>query len=267
MTLVVDAVVCSRVRGLQEALSSDTIALEISTRNARVAALQTPGPAARRPRPGPGSAERRHRRRPRRRQVCSAGTIRARARTPRIDPRGGGCSRRAPCSRAQGCPGIGAGEDARRVAQAPRRLAGFGACIPRQCRARRRATADGWRNRLESDPRRGEAAPQMGDRASADSLRWNLDLVLDQRGAGIADLPGGASGMLCRDYTGKEADKLVAHRPRRGLAGRRTARPRAGLHKAPRAEEALSADTIALETRAFRRSKLSAGTGCAPAWT
>jgi hypothetical protein len=34
----------------------------------------------------------------------------------------------------------------------------------------------------------------MGDRASADSLRWNLDLVLDQLGADMADLPGGASG-------------------------------------------------------------------------
>jgi hypothetical protein len=45
----------------------------------------------------------------------------------------------------------------------------------------------------------------MGDRASADSLRWNLDLVLDQRGArgaDIADLPGDASGMLVRE--GKE---------------------------------------------------------------
>ena len=38
----------------------------------------------------------------------------------------------------------------------------------------------------------------MGDRASADSLRWNLDLVLDQRGADIADLPGGASGFQDR---------------------------------------------------------------------
>ncbi len=44
----------------------------------------------------------------------------------------------------------------------------------------------------------------MGDRASADSLRWNLDLILDQRGADMADLSGGASGMLVRDYKGKE---------------------------------------------------------------
>jgi hypothetical protein len=36
-----------------------------------------------------------------------------------------------------------------------------------------------------------------------DCLRTGLDLILDQRGADIADLPGGASGMLCRDYKGK----------------------------------------------------------------
>ena len=42
----------------------------------------------------------------------------------------------------------------------------------------RRATAVGWRNRLESEPP-WQAAPQMGDRASADSFRWNLDLALD----------------------------------------------------------------------------------------
>ena len=42
---------------LQEALSAGTIALEIASRNARVAALQTLGPPARRPRPDPGPAE------------------------------------------------------------------------------------------------------------------------------------------------------------------------------------------------------------------
>jgi hypothetical protein len=36
---VLNAVVCSRVRGLQKALSAGTIALEISSRNARVTAL------------------------------------------------------------------------------------------------------------------------------------------------------------------------------------------------------------------------------------
>jgi len=49
----------------------------------------------------------------------------------------------------------------------------------------------------------------MGDRASADSLRWNLDLILDQRGADMVDVPGGASGLLVRGYKGKEADRLV----------------------------------------------------------
>jgi hypothetical protein len=49
----------------------------------------------------------------------------------------------------------------------------------------------------------------MGDRASAASLRWNLDLVLDQRGADMADLPGGASGLLVRDCKGKDANRLV----------------------------------------------------------
>jgi hypothetical protein len=42
-----------------------------------------------------------------------------------------------------------------------------------------------------------------------DRLRARLDLILDQRGAGMADIPGGASGMLARDYKGKEADVPV----------------------------------------------------------
>jgi hypothetical protein len=49
----------------------------------------------------------------------------------------------------------------------------------------------------------------MGDRASADSLRWNPDLILDQRGADMTDVPGGASGLLVRDSKGKEADRLI----------------------------------------------------------
>jgi hypothetical protein len=36
-------------------------------------------------------------------------------------------------------------------------------------------------------------------------LRSGLELILDQREAEMADLPGGASGLLCRDYKGKEA--------------------------------------------------------------
>ena len=73
--------------------------------------------------------------------------------------------------------------------------------------ADRRPRLDG-RDRLESDPRRGRRALQKGDRASADALRWNLDLILDQWAAEMADVPGGAS-LLCRDYKGKEADQLV----------------------------------------------------------
>ena len=58
-----------------------------------------------------------------------------------------------------------------------------------------------------------------------DYMRAGLDLILNQRGADMADLPGGASGLLCRNYKGKEADRLV-HRSRRSLAGRRVARSR-----------------------------------------
>ena len=46
-------------------------------------------------------------------------------------------------------------------------------------------------------------------RARWDRLRARLDLILDQRGADMAVLPGGASGSLVRDYKGKEADRLV----------------------------------------------------------
>jgi hypothetical protein len=90
--------------------------------------------------------------------------------------------------------------------------------IPRQCRGRRRATADRWRDRLESDLRRGRGSfpPQPSPWKSAaaipasrcskrwDRLRAGLDLILDQRGADVLDLPGGASGMLARGYKGME---------------------------------------------------------------
>jgi hypothetical protein len=39
---------------------------------------------------------------------------------------------------------------------------------------------------------------------SEDRLRAGLDLILDQRGTDMADLPGGASGMLVRGYKGKD---------------------------------------------------------------
>jgi hypothetical protein len=42
-----------------------------------------------------------------------------------------------------------------------------------------------------------------------DRLRAGLDLILDQRGADVIDIPGGASGLLVRDYEVKDADRLV----------------------------------------------------------
>jgi Terminase small subunit len=42
-----------------------------------------------------------------------------------------------------------------------------------------------------------------------DRLRSGLDLILDQRGAEMAHISGGGSGMLCVDYKGKEADVPV----------------------------------------------------------
>jgi hypothetical protein len=85
----------------------------------------------------------------------------------------------------------------------------------------------------------------MGDRASAHPLRWNLDLALDQRGADMADVPGGASGMLVRGLQGKGSRSAGdPHRPRRGLAGRRTARP-----GAPAAEELASGRRTRVEER------------------
>jgi hypothetical protein len=42
-----------------------------------------------------------------------------------------------------------------------------------------------------------------------DRLRTGLDLVLDQRGADMADLRGGTSELLVRDYKGRNADRLV----------------------------------------------------------
>ena len=50
----------------------------------------------------------------------------------------------------------------------------------------------------------GVAAPQK----RWDRLRVGLDLILGQRGADMADLPGGASGLV-RDYKGKVADTVV----------------------------------------------------------
>jgi hypothetical protein len=57
---------------------------------------------------------------------------------------------------------------------------------------------------ISSRNSRVAALPKRWDR-----LRAGLDLILDQRGADMADLPGGASGLLCPDYKGKEADRLL----------------------------------------------------------
>ena len=46
-----------------------------------------------------------------------------------------------------------------------------------------------------------------------DRLRDGLNLVLDERGAEMADIPGGSTGLLTRDYEGKEADRLVTRTP------------------------------------------------------
>jgi hypothetical protein len=56
--------------------------------------------------------------------------------------------------------------------------------------------------------------PSRNSRVAALQKRWDrlragLDLIHHQRGADMADLPGGASGLLCRDYKGKKADRLV----------------------------------------------------------
>jgi hypothetical protein len=47
-------------------------------------------------------------------------------------------------------------------------------------------------------------------RVAALHKRWDrlskaFDELLDQRGADMADIPGGATGLLCKDYKGKEA--------------------------------------------------------------
>jgi hypothetical protein len=44
-----------------------------------------------------------------------------------------------------------------------------------------------------------------------------LDLPLEERGRDIADLPGGASGLLVRDYKGKFPDEHVVTRVDSGI--------------------------------------------------
>ena len=56
-----------------------------------------------------------------------------------------------------------------------------------------------------------------------DRLRAGLELVLDHWGADMADLPGGGSELMVRDYKGKEADTLV-YKVDTGLRGNGCAR-------------------------------------------
>ena len=56
-------------------------------------------------------------------------------------------------------------------------------------------------------PRPPTGRPRMDGvirRSRIHRLRSNLDLILDQRGADMVDVPGGASGLLVRDYKGEE---------------------------------------------------------------
>jgi hypothetical protein len=50
--------------------------------------------------------------------------------------------------------------------------------------------------------------PRRSSQERRDRLRAGLDPILD-RGADMADLPGGATRLLARDYKGKKADRLV----------------------------------------------------------
>src|ERR1019366_10618006 len=137
----------------------------------------------------------------------------------RIDP-GVVTGRRTPRPRAPSGRGTGAVEYARRRAQDHRRLTGgdymsqalnglramvsppkYSLPIPHPPDGRPRLDGViGWsRMRAVAGGRRRWAAD-----LSADSLRWNLDLVLDQRGVDMADLLGDASGCWCATTRGRK---------------------------------------------------------------
>src|SRR5450756_985194 len=97
--------------------------------------------------------------------------------------------------------------------------------MPRRRRLRWPRSATGARDRAGGGPHPPRGGPSPFPRASSpsrsaaatralrrskrwDRLRAGLDLILDQRGADMADLPGGASGLLCHGYKGG-ADRLV----------------------------------------------------------
>jgi hypothetical protein len=87
----------------------------------------------------------------------------------------------------------------------------------------------------------GTIALEIGghnSRVAALPKRWDplctgLDLVLDERGADIRDLPGGASGSLVRGYKGKEADRLVNRAYRVNSSRSRPSRSEVALISAP----------------------------------
>jgi len=66
--------------------------------------------------------------------------------------------------------------------------------------------------RPQPSPLRSRASTPASwrSKSAGTALRAGLDLILDQRGAEMADVPGGDSGLLVRDYKSKEADRLVA---------------------------------------------------------
>src|ERR1035437_7949147 len=70
-----------------------------------------------------------------------------------------------------------------------------------------------------------------------------LYLILQQRGADMADLPGGASGLLVLDYRGKDADWLVT----------RTAPGVVSLVAGLRGRERQAAEELASGRPAWRR--------------
>src|ERR1019366_2570768 len=121
-----NAVACSRVRALRKAFSAAAIALEISSRNARVVALTKRWERRRGPGPDPGPAGRGCGRRAWRRER-DAGALQKQGSRPAGDaqrPRSGLTGRRHARPRAAGRRGTGPVEDRRRGAQGHRRHAG-----------------------------------------------------------------------------------------------------------------------------------------------
>jgi hypothetical protein len=203
----------ARLREPQEALSTATIALEISSRNARIAALQNAlGPAARRPRLDSRPAGSGNGRCPRRRQRVLVrgykGKNAARLVT-RIDcalvslvAELRGHERRAAKELGQRKTGV---EERKTLTSPAARVLAL-LLTGEELVDARHGPSRGKLKRSAATIAPKISSPQLA--ASRRSKRWDrlradLDLILDQRGADMADLPGGASGLLCRDCKGK----------------------------------------------------------------